>query len=290
MNQKPFRHLISIFITITAISGCHEVMAASVNTNNSQLLVNEALCFLTTQFDCLDRETLSKALHDFYSTEEIVDSKQILITECEKVTLTNSITDFKTKCWVNSANAKEKIVKDIVDIWDVVDKDLGGKLSCQFVAANPLRLPSVNADKFNIQFLITSILNLREEVSHQKETLDSVTESLTSITSRLPNPTPVSVTCLPLLLPGTEVTPTTSKSNFCCTQFLAPDWNGSRFYHAKINCEKEKTLSIGADVHANARICSNSAISGLQRSNAIYSKSQRCVNKSNILRRQSRKS
>jgi hypothetical protein len=55
-------------------------MAASVG-NSTQLLVNEALYFLSTQFDSLNRETLSKALHDFYTTEEIVDSKQILILE-----------------------------------------------------------------------------------------------------------------------------------------------------------------------------------------------------------------
>ena len=107
--------------------------------------VNELLCFITTQFDKLTRENINSVIVDFYKREELALAKQTLLTQCEKDNLSNNVNEFK----INriGSNVKQKIAKDILDIWQVVDSERGGVLGTQFVAADPHRLPSVNADK-----------------------------------------------------------------------------------------------------------------------------------------------
>jgi hypothetical protein len=80
---------------------------------------------------------------------------------------------------------KEKIIKDIVDIWQVIDREKGGALPVKFVAADPNHLPSVAANQFNLQFLVSAILKLQEQVSGQQTTLSAVTDSLTGISKSL---------------------------------------------------------------------------------------------------------
>ena len=134
------------------------------------LFINECLCFVINQYDKLNKVNLTSAL-DFFSLKEVLDAKDILILEFEKIGDSTLIKNFKTKRRENAAGAKAKIVQDILDIWEVVDRTLGGKLSVTFVAADPNRLPSVNADQFNLQFLIGAISKLQDAVKGQEETL-----------------------------------------------------------------------------------------------------------------------
>ena len=83
-----------------------------------------------------------------------------MIAECEKNNVSNAINDSK-KNRIGS-KVEQKVIQDIIDIWQAVDTEKGGQLATEFVAANPNRLPSVNADQFNLQFLITSILKLQQ--------------------------------------------------------------------------------------------------------------------------------
>jgi hypothetical protein len=73
------------------------------------------------------------------------------------------IADFKVKRQTARPHqGKQKIIKDIVDIWQVIDREKGGALPVKFVAVDPNRLPSVAADQFNLQFLVSAILKLHE--------------------------------------------------------------------------------------------------------------------------------
>ena len=78
----------------------------------------------------------------------------------KKIHITDAISEFKKerKNTRSIENNKHKVLKDIFDIWDVADVQKGGAFIFQFVASNPNRLPSVNADKFNLQFLISCML------------------------------------------------------------------------------------------------------------------------------------
>jgi hypothetical protein len=154
----------------------------------ASLMINELLCFVSVQNNKLNRENLQTSLHDFYSLEEAVELKQILVIECEEVNLSDSISDFKIRRQESKAGAKPQVIEDILEIWGTVDREKGGKLQVQFVAGNPNKLPSVNAEKFNLQFLIGSISKLQEQVSTQQTTLGDVTKTLTAINLRLDTP------------------------------------------------------------------------------------------------------
>ena len=121
------------------------------------LHINEFLCFLTVQFDKLDRENLISALGDFYSFREALEAKNVLVAECEKASIVDSIKEYSVKRIEGRAGSLRRVVTDTVDIWSVVDCERVGKLDVEFVAANPNRLPGVNLEKFNVQFLIATI-------------------------------------------------------------------------------------------------------------------------------------
>ena len=147
------------------------------------MLINECLCFTTKQYDKLNKVNLTSSL-DFYQLKVLVDAKEILVTEYENVGDANNIKSFKIKRKENSPGAKSKVIKDILDIWDVVDTTLGGKLGVSFVAADPNLLPSVSADQFNLQFLIGAINKLQDEVKQQRGSLEGISQSLTTVHSQ----------------------------------------------------------------------------------------------------------
>ena len=148
------------------------------------LSVNECLCFVSNQCDNLNKNNLVSAL-DFYQIPDLSEAKELLITEFEKVGDVAQIQNFKTKRRENLPGANNKIIKDLIDIWEVVDTTLGGKLNVKFVAADINCLPSINADQFNLQFLIGAINKLQEKSQQQQDILVGVAQSLTSINERL---------------------------------------------------------------------------------------------------------
>ena len=128
-------------------------------------VINELLCFLSTQFDKLDRKNITSILSEFYSLTEAVNAKEILVEECELLQISNDISQFKKPRKNGNESAISKIIKDIIDIWVVIDTTKTGVTSRQFVAGDPNRLPQVNAEKYNLKFLISAILCLQEQVS-----------------------------------------------------------------------------------------------------------------------------
>ena len=147
-------------------------------------LISECLCFISNQYDKLNRNNLTSTI-DFFTLKELSDAKEILIVEYERVGDAALIQAFKTKRRENHAGAKTKLIKDLLDIWEVVDRSLGGKLNVFFAAANPNRLPSVNAEAFNLQFLIGAITKLQEKQDLQHESITAVAQSLTNVHRRL---------------------------------------------------------------------------------------------------------
>ena len=133
----------------------------------ASFVVNELLCFLSSQYDKLDRENINSILLEFYILEELECAKQILISECEKIDISEEINEFKRERKNTRALeiVKQKVLKDIIDIWEAADVKKGCNFQSEFVASDPCRLPSVNADKFNLKFLISSILTLKEHIS-----------------------------------------------------------------------------------------------------------------------------
>ena len=103
--------------------------------------MNELLCFMVSQFDKLDRQNLSTTLLEFYSKNEVISAKEILVSHCEDSNVSNAINPLKKKRI--GTDVEQKVVKDILDIWEIVDSEKGGQLCTKFVAIDPNRLPSV---------------------------------------------------------------------------------------------------------------------------------------------------
>ena len=80
----------------------------------ANLVVNELLCFLTTQYDKVEKTNLNTILLEFYTREEVINAKNILVSICESNGISDQISDFK-KNRIGS-NVEQKVVKDILDI------------------------------------------------------------------------------------------------------------------------------------------------------------------------------
>ena len=63
-------------------------MAPHTNTT-----INELLCFVSAQYDKLDRVNLNAILNDSFSLEDATVAKQILISEAEKIKVSDAIND-----------------------------------------------------------------------------------------------------------------------------------------------------------------------------------------------------
>ena len=151
---------------------------------SSSTVVSEVLCFVSVQSDKLDRANIESVLLDFYTQDELVSGKNLLLAECHKDGLSDAI-NTESKKIRKKPNLQQKVVKDLLDVWDVVDRERGGQLPFIFVAANINRLPSVNAEKFSLQFLISSILKLQHQAEEQINAIGFLSTSVSKIHRRL---------------------------------------------------------------------------------------------------------
>ena len=142
--------------------------------STSNLTINELLCFIAVQSDKLTTDFLQKTLQEFYTVDEVTKAKSILLTEFDKVLDPEIIKEQRKNRLNGKTSAKEKIVKDILDIWIILDQQNAGVLKTQFVAADINRIPLVNAEKFNLQFLVSSILKLQDQFARQENLNENV--------------------------------------------------------------------------------------------------------------------
>ena len=152
--------------------------------------IDNLLCFVASNFDTLERHKLDKLLVDSYDLDELTASKLLLITECEKINLTNAIATYvKRRLFTKSQiDLKQKIVKDILDIWSVVDVQKGGQLPTNFVAAVPVAASvtstaaattttaiNTNHVQPDIQHVINLLHDLRFDFAKQQESIQWLT-------------------------------------------------------------------------------------------------------------------
>lgn len=153
------------------------------------LTADNLLHSVATNFDTLDRQHLNKLLVDTYTLDEFLSSKKILIEECEKINITDAISEYRKKRHNtrSEVDTKQKLSKDILDIWTVVDVQKGGIFQTKFVAANssrfPLTLPpqshpssSTSAShedvsNNNTQTLVNLINCLKDDFKKQQESI-----------------------------------------------------------------------------------------------------------------------
>ena len=166
------------------------------------LQINELLCFLTQQFKKIERDNLISTLIDAYTFREALEAKTTLVSECNKISVVDSIKDFSLKRQEGKSGALRRVITDTVDIWTVVDQEKAGELLVQFVAANPNRLPNANVEKFNVQYLIAAVLKLQEKVEGQDASLSAIRELLNNRKNQINPVLDLACNCLGFLGKG----------------------------------------------------------------------------------------
>ena len=159
----------------------------------SDITANEVLCFVANQYDSSDRQTLFSSLCDFYFHEELVTAKSILIAQCEIIGVNEEIKEFKKKRNNTKSidDLKQKVAKDVLDIWELVDIQKGGKFETTFAAVNIDRLPLTKTNSLNFNTVTKSLSSIQSHLSDQQEKIEVLTNIVQNlcrtITVRSPN-------------------------------------------------------------------------------------------------------
>ena len=76
-------------------------------------------------------------LVDAYGFRAASEAKTVLISECNKVSIIDSIAEFSIKLLDGRFGSLRRVIGDTVDIWTVVDRERKGELAVTFVADVP---------------------------------------------------------------------------------------------------------------------------------------------------------
>ena len=163
----------------------------------SDATVDNVLHVVTSCFDKLAREDLNNIIENFFKADELLASKLLLVSECEKIGVKEAISEFKKKRLNTKSenDIKQKLSKDILDIWSVVDIQKGGQFSTSFI---PTNLPSASAstplstassaptasfseNNVDVKELVALISSLKDDFEKQKESI----RWLTNITKHI---------------------------------------------------------------------------------------------------------
>ena len=106
--------------------------------------VDNLLFFVASNFDSSDRQKLHIPLVNHYNQEQLVTSKRLLVAECDQIQIGSAISESRRRRLntISDVDTKQKLSKDILDIWSVVDCQKGGQFQTLFVADDPPLLPS----------------------------------------------------------------------------------------------------------------------------------------------------
>ena len=167
------------------------------------------LYFVSMHFDKLDRQNLNSLLVNFYTLDEFLASKNTLVAECEKISVKDAISEFKKKRLNtrSEADTKQKVSKDILDIWTVTDIQKGGNLLTTFVPTNPPRLPldapaslsslaqsapdtpahssPLVSEECDVKLIVSLLESLRNDIAEQQETIKWLTNVAKNTYQRL---------------------------------------------------------------------------------------------------------
>ena len=131
----------------------------------AKLIADNFLFFLSSNYDKDDKNSLVSFISEFYLPEELVSAKKTLINECEKLGISDSITKLKTSRQLSKGDGIQKVIRDIVDIWSVIDIQKGGRTISTFVVDDPKRLPSLDNNSQNFRQLFALFKHLQKQVA-----------------------------------------------------------------------------------------------------------------------------
>lgn len=143
--------------------------------NNSQLIINEPLCYVFKKYGRVDSKTLKKVLFDFYDSETISAAKESLVQAVLelKINLPKSI---MRKRRDSKESSDVKITHDIDDLVAIVthiDEQGGITRLPTFVAADPDRLPSIRLQEGDLLAVMNKLSKMDEKISTVSNSIDA---------------------------------------------------------------------------------------------------------------------
>ena len=127
------------------------------------LVISNLLCFMSSQYNKVDEESIFSTISEFYSFEESMAAKQLLVHECGRLGLLDFINELRRPC--QNGDGNHKVVNDVLDIWNVIDYQIAGQSLSTFVAIDPNRLPPVNESSKSHNLIVSLISDLQKQVA-----------------------------------------------------------------------------------------------------------------------------
>ena len=90
---------------------------------NVTYVISDLLCFIQNSFQRYPRDEINSAIVDFYNSEETTAAKEILANVASTIGLEREVSEFVPvrRSVRKAASADSLVVKDILDIWNVMD-------------------------------------------------------------------------------------------------------------------------------------------------------------------------
>ena len=152
----------------------------SINQIMANLIADNCLFFLSSEYDKDDKNSVLCIINEFYSPDELISAKKTLIIECEKLGISDSITKYKSSRQLSKGDGIQKVIRDLVDIWSVIDLQKGGKTISTFVVDNPKRLPPTDNNSHNFRQLFSLFSHMQKQVTDIGNIVTHVSETWTS--------------------------------------------------------------------------------------------------------------
>ena len=131
----------------------------------ANLVASNFIYFLSTHYNNENRDSLISTISEFYLPDELITAKQILIEECEKLGISESIAKFKKRRQLLQGDGIQKVIKDLIDIWSVIDLQKAGNTISTFVIDDPKRLPSIDNNSQNFRHVFSVLTHLQKQVA-----------------------------------------------------------------------------------------------------------------------------
>ena len=130
-----------------------------------EIVINELLCYTQKKHKQLPEKTLKQILFDFYSTDLVVEAKDLLADNLASMNLPNWSRPRRRNNSKEHPNAKKcEDIDDVVYMYNFVDENhLAARLPI-YVAANPDLIPSAKLTEGDLQCLLLKLNTLTDKV------------------------------------------------------------------------------------------------------------------------------
>ena len=144
-----------------------------------QIIINEVLCFCVNARETMNRDSMVMVISGYFEIDELSVAKEILTSDiCIKKIIDDSECRYSVKR--KSPNLSEKISKDIVGIFDLID-NVNSESIPLFVASNIKRIPPIGDQNTNMASIHSAIILLRKNINLINEAIIPLIDNTNNI-------------------------------------------------------------------------------------------------------------